>query len=400
MIDSGEILMDAPYQRNIVWNTSKMSALIESIFHNYYIPPLLFVTRTIRGKQTRIVIDGKQRLTSIYRFMRNSFPYRDTSSVDRYYVEQDLEADNSQDIIESQQGHSDNNHYTRPTTPSNYLTEDLFNHFASFEFVCVEYHNITEDDEYEVFSRVQLGVPMTRAERLKAHNTPIAEFCRTLAIDYFPVSEMFLYNTEAYLFQMATHLILTLKNPPTEFKATTLHLNTFVSSHWIPTDEIKDKAIRIFSVFLGIIQDPELKTCLTKRGNSTRLLRTIEFLGFGKYISLVCRLRDLRSYANDFVEFREYMMEKREGRMYLGPKSFMEAMEWIEEKIERHNLVPVIHPTPPDEMDELKTDEYEAEIIPVPEQHIISSRRQRRDYSGVPTARRGRRLPTHLSRRM
>lgn len=44
-----------------------MSELIDSIINNYYIPPLLFVVREIRGESVRIVIDGKQRLTSARR---------------------------------------------------------------------------------------------------------------------------------------------------------------------------------------------------------------------------------------------------------------------------------------------------------------------------------------------
>lgn len=46
-----------------------MSELIDSIINNYYIPPLLFAVRYIKGKPVRIVIDGKQRLTSARRFI-------------------------------------------------------------------------------------------------------------------------------------------------------------------------------------------------------------------------------------------------------------------------------------------------------------------------------------------
>jgi len=45
-------------------------AIIDSIFHNYYIPPVVFaVSRDpIDGYDTRVCVDGKQRLTSIQRF--------------------------------------------------------------------------------------------------------------------------------------------------------------------------------------------------------------------------------------------------------------------------------------------------------------------------------------------
>ncbi|KAI7903624.1 uncharacterized protein BX663DRAFT_507123 [Cokeromyces recurvatus] len=394
MIERGEILMDAPYQRDIVWGKNKMTDLIDSIIHNYYIPPLLFVTRIIKGKQTRIVIDGKQRLTSVFRFMENLLPYVDHSSespVERYYAEQntDIEQNTNDQAI-----------------PKHFLTEELFNKFTTFEFVCVEYHDISEDDEYEIFSRVQMGVAMTKADKLKAHNTPIAKYCRDIASNYYPISEIFHTKTESYLFQMSAHLLLTLRDDPSAFRGTAPYLEEFICSNWVPTDELKEKMRQVLNVYLGIVHDASLKPCLMKRNNLTVAMKPLEFLAFGKYISLVRRPRDVKSYAADFVNFRGYMFEKWEGKFYLSNKLFLVAMEWVEAYINTHNLVPAI-PSNPNlyydyqnhdvEMDELKMDEYEPENVSIPVQPIVN-RRQKRTY-GVPVARRGGKLPAGLNRR-
>lgn len=50
-----------------------MGYLIDSIFTNYYIPPLLFAINKVRAQHIRTAIDGKQRLTAINRFVFGYF---------------------------------------------------------------------------------------------------------------------------------------------------------------------------------------------------------------------------------------------------------------------------------------------------------------------------------------
>ena len=62
---------EPPYQRHSVWSDEKQSYFIDSILRNFPIPPI-FLHRKIdddTGATTFDVIDGKQRLTSISRFI-------------------------------------------------------------------------------------------------------------------------------------------------------------------------------------------------------------------------------------------------------------------------------------------------------------------------------------------
>lgn len=62
---------DPPYQRRSVWSDEKQSYFIDSLLRNFPIPPV-FLHRKIdedTGKTTFDVIDGKQRLTAISRFI-------------------------------------------------------------------------------------------------------------------------------------------------------------------------------------------------------------------------------------------------------------------------------------------------------------------------------------------
>jgi len=69
-IVDGLIDLDPDYQRDVVWSEQKQIGLIDSVFRNYYIPPIIFAVSTSDdGSETRTCIDGKQRLTSIQKFM-------------------------------------------------------------------------------------------------------------------------------------------------------------------------------------------------------------------------------------------------------------------------------------------------------------------------------------------
>ena len=52
----------------VVWSTTKQMAIIDSLFHNYYVPPVVFAISKQDGYETRLCVDGKQRLTSIQKF--------------------------------------------------------------------------------------------------------------------------------------------------------------------------------------------------------------------------------------------------------------------------------------------------------------------------------------------
>ena len=68
-IEQGEIVIP-PFQRNFVWDKKKASSLIESIIMGLPIPQLFLFEQ---GEQ-QLLIDGQQRLSSIYFFYKQRFP--------------------------------------------------------------------------------------------------------------------------------------------------------------------------------------------------------------------------------------------------------------------------------------------------------------------------------------
>ena len=68
--DRGNICLDPDFQRNEVWNTRQKSELIESVVMGIPLP-LIYLAETMEGKL--VIVDGRQRLTTFFRYLNNEF---------------------------------------------------------------------------------------------------------------------------------------------------------------------------------------------------------------------------------------------------------------------------------------------------------------------------------------
>src|SRR5258706_13215455 len=83
-IESGAVKIPG-FQRNYVWDLGRASKLIESLILGLPVPQV-FLYEVDRNQF--IVIDGQQRLMSIYYFMRQRFPKQDKRTELRRIFEQ------------------------------------------------------------------------------------------------------------------------------------------------------------------------------------------------------------------------------------------------------------------------------------------------------------------------
>ncbi|KAG8698879.1 hypothetical protein FRC09_006973 [Ceratobasidium sp. 395] len=158
---TGDIKVDPEYQRNVVWSDAKQSKLIDSILRNFYVPPILFcISEDSSGNQTRICIDGKQRLTSIRRFLDGLIPHKDGKM--SFYFKQ---ADGTKAV--------------------RLLPEPLRKQFRNKTLVCIEYRELSPVHEREMFQRVQLGMALTTGEQLQSFDGPMAQFVHRIHAEIF-----------------------------------------------------------------------------------------------------------------------------------------------------------------------------------------------------------------------
>lgn len=69
-IDKKQLVLSPSFQRNEAWKPKQRSEFIESILLNYPLPPLFF-NQDKKGRY--IVVDGQQRSSSVYRFVKNEY---------------------------------------------------------------------------------------------------------------------------------------------------------------------------------------------------------------------------------------------------------------------------------------------------------------------------------------
>lgn len=138
--------LNAPYQRDIVWNEKKQSLFVNSIIVGIVPTPLIFTDKG-PNEGGRTVIDGKQRVTSIMRFKNNEIGCEFNDSI-IYYDKLPLS--------------SDVNYKYR------ILSDDEKTSFNRSNLNCVTYYNLSYEDELLIFNRIQNGVAMSSSDLLKA----------------------------------------------------------------------------------------------------------------------------------------------------------------------------------------------------------------------------------------
>ncbi|KAF8609059.1 hypothetical protein BDV93DRAFT_519081 [Ceratobasidium sp. AG-I] len=159
-IQEGLISLEADYQRDVVWNDAKQSGLIDSVYRDYFVPPVLFAVHDIDGEKVKVCIDGKQRLTSIQRFMDGHIPFK-VDGKSWYYCRKG----------------------TRAT--GKLIPEGFKKQFAAKQLLCVEFHGLSDAIERDIFQRVQLGMALNEAEKQKAISSPTVTWMRELVARYF-----------------------------------------------------------------------------------------------------------------------------------------------------------------------------------------------------------------------
>jgi|SRR5271165_2666076 len=136
------------WQRGEVWEKPKKQQLIDSILRGWKLPKFYFVRNA--GDEYE-VLDGQQRLRTIYEFFSNELSLSSSSAADfggRYYKNLDQRASDA---------------------------------FDDFEIEYDEIEEATEEELKQFFQRLQAGLPLTSSEKLNAVHSKLRDFCRKTA---------------------------------------------------------------------------------------------------------------------------------------------------------------------------------------------------------------------------
>ncbi|TDL23515.1 hypothetical protein BD410DRAFT_897562 [Rickenella mellea] len=265
----GDIDVDPEYQRDVVWPDSKQMGIIDSMFRNFYVPPIIFaVINHDDGSERRVCIDGKQRLTSIQKFMDGEIPHKDPFSNEKLWFKDTIKKKGKDKLL-----------------PERYVTL-----FQNKQVVCVEYSDLTSADEREIFKRVQLGMALMTGERLKGLQGPLPTLVRKVIELYLTEDGL---SADKYIdwdrsrgreFQTVAQCLLTIdKYPSFKSVGTAAQVEKWLGQTEEPDEDFVDKVHDTFRIFAGLVQDTKLNKVF-KQPNPR--LAPVEFILISLLISV------------------------------------------------------------------------------------------------------------------
>jgi hypothetical protein len=158
------------WQRGEVWNDDRKKALIDSILRGWKLPKFYFVKVSEEDYE---VVDGQQRLSSIYEFFANTLPLSNESAKmfgGLFYKD---------------------------------LKTRVSDAFDDFEIEFDEIEDANEEELKEFFQRLQQGLPLTSSEKLNSVHSNFRDFCRKLSKHKFFTASIRLADTRLAHFDIA-----------------------------------------------------------------------------------------------------------------------------------------------------------------------------------------------------
>lgn len=155
MIGNGKINFEHIVQRSYVWEKSRKSKLIESMILGYPVP-MIYAKRIIgnpekRGDNTYYIMDGKQRLSTIAQFLNDEFELTEISEVKYYDEIEDMEKICNISGMKFSE-----------------LPEAIRDNLLTITFNITYFDNLTQEEEIELFKRLNNGKPLSAKAKLLA----------------------------------------------------------------------------------------------------------------------------------------------------------------------------------------------------------------------------------------
>jgi len=156
----GAIYDDPPYQReSYVWSLAKQQLFIDSLLNGFDVPKIyLHDLRGLHPTKVYAVVDGKQRLNTIWRFLGDEFPLAED-----FRIEPANAPPLPPDVTPPRAG-------SRFSEFDPAWREALRTTFLSVVLI----RDATEDDIEDLFARLNSGEPLSAAERRNARGGDMA----------------------------------------------------------------------------------------------------------------------------------------------------------------------------------------------------------------------------------
>ena len=140
------------WQREKVWGRSKQQSLLDTILRGWKLPKFYFL-KTSEDPEAYEVVDGQQRLQTIWEFFEDEIPLGGAGDLKgKLYSE---------------------------------LLDEESDAFDDYEIEFDEIEDATDEDVKLFFQRLQDGLPLTSAEKLNSAHSKLRDFVRTASKHVF-----------------------------------------------------------------------------------------------------------------------------------------------------------------------------------------------------------------------
>ncbi|CAG8470183.1 28779_t:CDS:2 [Dentiscutata erythropus] len=252
------------------------------------------------NRMIRKCIDGKQRLTSISRFMKNEIPHlvpSEKTSSKRYFT----------------------NHKGARS-----ITDTERELFECSEIV-FEYYDLTQIQEREIFSRVQLGISLTPAEKLWAISSTMSEFLHKTYETYNIITQI-MDTKRGKLFHVMAQLFFIIENEPQRLNARPKVIEEYLrNTREIPI-HFQETIKRVFDTLTLLIEiNPDIF-------HKNHRLSPIEFVFFSWIIAKNQRF-SLLQCQECLLKMKKHVREHHEDtrfndKVYTTLKIFMDNLDF------------------------------------------------------------------------
>ncbi|KAI9836933.1 MAG: hypothetical protein M1837_003165 [Sclerophora amabilis] len=250
LLNSPYLDLEPSYQREVVWSGARMTGLINSLFENFYVPPVIFSYFEVERPQSegggeahkRVCVDGKQRLSSIRAFMNGEIACLDRKGKKWIYTQKLNKAG-------------------KAIAGYRMLSERNKEEFRNKELVCYEYYRLSREQEEDLFARVQKGMSLNEAEKFKATDGEWQRFATMFEEDFKDVISLCANKRAAgwrHILESFSQ-IMEAQHPSgakgeAKFRTSRTAIATMLKNPKLLTENLKSQLRRTFITFSQLLQ--------------------------------------------------------------------------------------------------------------------------------------------------
>ncbi|KAF1834561.1 hypothetical protein BDW02DRAFT_568946 [Decorospora gaudefroyi] len=299
-LENGAIDVNPEYQREVVWTTERMTGLVNSLMENYYIPPIILNQKKnigLHGGQARdtlVCVDGKQRLSSVLAFVKGMIPCHDCRGEKWWF-------------------------FAEPKAKRKKILPDATQKlFLNKDFVAFQFTELTQEQEEDLFARVQMGVTLTAAEKMRAQSGPWQELAKLFVEDFANIYSLMKDRARAKDFQLTLACFSqvvevmhpTAANGIPQLKTSHSALPKFLSNKGAVDDTIKSHLASIWNTFKELIeQDSNTFINADKHLRGVQTFAPVEMVAVTVMISMYSETRNNQLLLGDIRALRESLRD-------------------------------------------------------------------------------------------